>query len=164
VLFVFLQVCADPPIFEIADFLSPEEIDVILAAGVPGLKRSIVVDAAAGKSPASSRTSQSCYLDKPTFRWLGDKVAALTGKPFSTQVRARSGEDAVCVWEWRLGGLTSLVTARQQRDFSKRVDLRACRLAAQQSTISRVPSRRDREPYIHDSRMRCQLAAGRSWV
>jgi hypothetical protein len=129
VLFVCLQVCADPPIYEVADFLSPEEIDVILAAGVPGLKRSIVVDAAAGKSPASSRTSQSCYLDKPSFRWLGDKVAALTGKPFSTQVRRMEtrvrvmqvGFTATCAWEWRRGGWRGLCSgACQQRDLTTR--------------------------------------------
>jgi len=78
------RVHVDPPIYEVRDFVSAEEIERLLAAGLPGLKRSIVVDAAAGKSAAPSRTSESCYLNKPDCAWLGAKIAALTGKPFAT--------------------------------------------------------------------------------
>jgi hypothetical protein len=53
------RVHADPPVFRVAGFLSPDECARVLAAGLPGLARSIVVDGAAGKSPAPSRTSES---------------------------------------------------------------------------------------------------------
>lgn len=38
----------------------------------------------AGKSSAPSRTSESCYLSKETYRWLHERVEALTGKPPAT--------------------------------------------------------------------------------
>lgn len=79
------RVSVDPPVYEVVDFLSPAEVEAVLAAGVPGLRRSIVVDGTAGKSAAPSRTSESCYLDKAPFRWLSDKVEALLGKPAETQ-------------------------------------------------------------------------------
>lgn len=79
------RVSRDPPIYEVPNFLSDAEIAAIMTTGVPGLARSIVVDAAAGKSAAPSRTSESTYLDKAAFAWLGAKVSALTGKPFETQ-------------------------------------------------------------------------------
>jgi hypothetical protein len=66
------------------NFLSKEEIDKLVQAGLPGLKRSIVVDAKDGKSPAPSRTSESCYLDKHEFAWLHEKVSKLTNKAPST--------------------------------------------------------------------------------
>ena len=91
------RVCADPPVYEIEGFLTPAEVETVLAAGVPGLRRSIVVDGTAGKSAAPSRTSESCYLDKAPFRWLAERVAALTGKAPETQepcqvARYRAGQ------------------------------------------------------------------------
>ncbi len=37
-----------------------------------------------GKSPAPSRTSESCYLQKTETKWLADKILALIGKPQTT--------------------------------------------------------------------------------
>ena len=74
-----LQACADPPVFVAPAFLSAAECDALIAAGAPGLARSIVVDGEAGKSPAPSRTSESCYLLKADQAWLHGRVAALTG-------------------------------------------------------------------------------------
>lgn len=39
----------------------------------------------AGKSPAPSRTSESCYLAKEKTTWLSSKVEALLGKAAPTQ-------------------------------------------------------------------------------
>ena len=82
-----VRVCADPPVFEVPGFLSPDECERVRAAGEPGLARSIVVDGAAGKAPAPSRTSESCYLDAQAagLTWLQARVSALcAGKPVAT--------------------------------------------------------------------------------
>lgn len=89
------QVSRDPPIFEVPDFLTKEECDALVAAGLPGLKRSIVVDAAAGKSAAPSRTSESCYLDKSAFSWLHAKVQALTTKSIETHEPPQVGRYSI---------------------------------------------------------------------
>jgi len=78
-------VSSAPPIFTVDGFLSPAECSALMAAGSAGLKRSIVVDGAAGKSAAPSRTSESCYLPKDETGWLAARVAALLGKPAATQ-------------------------------------------------------------------------------
>ena len=78
------RLCADPPIYAVENFLTPEECQLLISAGAPGLSRSIVVDAKDGKSPAPSRTSESCYLLKSSTEWLHARVAALTGMPSVT--------------------------------------------------------------------------------
>ena len=79
------RVHADPPIWSVPSFLSEAECALLLEAGRPGLHRSIVVDPAAGKAPAPSRTSSSCYLLKSDTAWLAARVEALTGKPQAMQ-------------------------------------------------------------------------------
>ena len=83
-----VRVSDDPPVFEVPGFLSPEECEHVRKSGEPGLARSIVVDGAAGKSPAPSRTSESCYLDSNAagLTWLQARVSALcAGKAMATQ-------------------------------------------------------------------------------
>lgn len=67
-----------------ANFLSAEECAALMEAGRPGLHRSIVVDGVAGKSPAPSRTSTSCYLNKDKCQELLKRVEELlNGKPMA---------------------------------------------------------------------------------
>ena len=75
-----------PPVYIVHDFLTNEECEILITEATPGLKRSIVVDGKAGKSPAPSRTSESCYLLKDKTVWLGEKVTRLlSGKSHDTQ-------------------------------------------------------------------------------
>ena len=80
-----IRVTQDPPIYVVPNFLNEVECTGLAAAAQPNLHRSIVVDGVAGKSPAPSRTSESCYLTKESTTWLAQRVAALVGKPASTQ-------------------------------------------------------------------------------
>jgi len=66
-----------PPVYIVNNFLTNEECDLLITTATPGLKRSIVVDGKAGKSPAPSRTSESCYLLKDQTVWLGEKITKL---------------------------------------------------------------------------------------
>jgi hypothetical protein len=92
------QLSRDPPVFMVPNFLTPEECTSLAAAGLPGLHRSIVVDGVAGKAPAPSRTSESCYLSKESTTWLAARVEALTGKPASTHEppQVRHGRRVMC--------------------------------------------------------------------
>lgn len=74
------QISNDPPVFVVDNFLTREECALLIQGGAPGLGRSIVVDGQAGKSPAPSRTSESCYLLKEHVPWLHERAARLTLK------------------------------------------------------------------------------------
>ena len=68
---------AMPPVFTVRGFLSPDECALLIESGRANLRRSIVVDGKAGKSPAPSRTSESCYLHKESTAWLAERIEQL---------------------------------------------------------------------------------------
>jgi hypothetical protein len=108
----------DPPVYLVPNFLSPEECASLAAAGLPGLHRSIVVDGVAGKAPAPSRTSESCYLSKESTAWLAARVTTLTGKSASTQ---EPPQVRCLAARWRC----SLSTRRGARSWRRRIVARS---------------------------------------
>ncbi|KAM3574796.1 hypothetical protein VYU27_003324 [Nannochloropsis oceanica] len=71
---------AQPPMYLIDNFLSPEECQALMAAAKGSLIRAPVVGAGNGQL-SGSRTSSTCYLAREDVPSLLHKICLLTGKP-----------------------------------------------------------------------------------
>ena len=74
------QIHCDPPIFEVQNFLTPEECDHLMTAASDSFSPAPVVGAGAGVV-SQTRTSSTCYLAREDLPFLCRKVSKLTSKP-----------------------------------------------------------------------------------
>jgi len=73
-------VSSSPPVFTVANFLSPEECDALIIAAKDHMTPAPVVGPGNGEVSVS-RTSSTCYLAREDLPTVCTKVCALTGKP-----------------------------------------------------------------------------------
>ena len=74
------EVCVNPPIYTVANFLSAEECDALIESARDHMTPAPVVGPGNGEVSVS-RTSSTCYLAREDLPSVCTKVCALTGKP-----------------------------------------------------------------------------------